>query len=111
MQQDLISQLRQEIIHQKTAHLPQPTHCDVCLHAFEQLEAFNAFVTQVVIQALQGRPQQVTYPQQADLDAAFKQLATSQAAEDIRQYHLLQNVKQRLEKMLDLVNKAASSPP
>lgn len=111
MQQDPINQLRKEVIQQKAAHLPKPTHCELCLRAFEQLETFDAFVAQVVIQALQGHPQNVVYPQQAELDVAFGQLAASSDAEDIRQFRLLQNARQRLEKMLDLVNRAASLPP
>ncbi len=102
-----LSQLRKEIIHQKTAHLDEPSHCPLCIRAYEQFQAYAAFVTQHSIEALQGNPQAENYPHWKDLEEAMEELRASLAPEDMRFYRLLQNAKQRLDTILALIHTIA----
>ncbi|KPL83107.1 hypothetical protein SE15_07460 [Thermanaerothrix daxensis] len=103
MTESPLSRLRKEIIHQKTAHLDAPSHCPLCIRAYEQFQYYEAFVTQRSIEALQGNPQVVEYPHQKALDKTIEQLGASPAPEDARFYRLLQNAKQRLDLILALI--------
>ncbi len=104
-----LDDLRKKVIAQKTADFPNDPIDDPEIDAARiRLETFDQFVSQMVIQVLQGNPIQVAADQDdPDLDSELSALHQNKPDDRRRLIEKYRQQKERLDTMLDLAIQAS----
>lgn len=103
---EALNALRQAVIAQKTASLDERPEDPDLAEFYDSLVAYDAAVTQFVSATLQGRGQDITVPEDKDVETdlvLYETEAAPQNARLIRKYRLY---KARLDSLLELAQQA-----
>ncbi|HHY88205.1 MAG TPA: hypothetical protein GYA06_04705 [Chloroflexi bacterium] len=103
-----LDELRQAVIHQKTANLPDQPEVPELADLHAEIHAYDAFVAETVFTVLQGKPSQQDYPRTEVLDRLLFEAASLTLPEAVRALRKYQMYRQRLDRMLKLARAAST---
>jgi len=108
MEDVTLNRLRKLIIQQKTASLPEPNNDPATQVAYESVNHYDQYVSQVVIAVLQGQDKLEGYLEKEKLHQILTNLSHSTFPASLRLAILYQRYTDRLEEMFTLASKIVS---